>query len=167
MKTLYIIRHAKSSWKYHHLDDIDRPLNKRGKRDAPEMGDRLKSQGIVPHLMISSPAKRAFATCKIIAEALDYPKKDIELNNKLYHASEDTLMDIIQDIDDSWDSVMIFGHNPGLTYFANSLASTDLDNLPTCGVFACTFDVDSWSETDFEKGSLQFYDYPKNVPQIN
>ncbi|UII29010.1 histidine phosphatase family protein [Fulvivirga maritima] len=163
MKTLYIIRHAKSSWKYHHLDDIDRPLNKRGKRDAPDMGERLSVLNIIPHLMISSPAKRAYATCKTIAKALEYPKEAIEINDKLYHASEDSLMDIIQDIENSWDSVMIFGHNPGLTLFANSLADTNIDNIPTCGIVACTFDVDSWAETDFGKGKLMFYDYPKKV----
>ncbi|UII32725.1 histidine phosphatase family protein [Fulvivirga ulvae] len=161
MKTLYIVRHAKSSWDYPNLSDQDRPLNKRGERDAPKMGERLNNRGIFPDLMLSSPANRALTTCKTIARELDYPLDGIEINDHLYHASEDSLLDIVNSTDDTWLSLMIFGHNPGFTDFANSLTDEYLDNIPTCGVFACTFEVDSWQDVDFGNGRLLFFDYPK------
>lgn len=163
MKTLYIVRHAKSSWKFPNLSDRDRPLNKRGKKDAPEMGKRLKKRGIHPELMMSSPAKRALAACTAIAKALDYPLDDIEVNEQIYHGGEDHLLDLVKNTDDAWDSLMIFGHNPDFTDFANSLCRTDIDNIPTTGVVACTFDVDYWDQVDFGKGSLIFFDYPKKT----
>lgn len=161
MKTLYIVRHAKSSWDYPELSDIDRPLNKRGEKDAPEMGRRLNQRDIFPDLMISSPANRALTTCKVIASALDYPQESIEVNDRVYHAGENRLLDVVRNADDTWLSVMIFGHNPGFTDFANSLTDEYIDNIPTCGVFACTFDVDRWQEVDFGKGKKLFFDYPK------
>lgn len=161
MKTLYLARHAKSSWDYPNLKDIDRPLNKRGERDAPEMGKRLKLRGIFPDLIISSPANRALTTCKTIAKELDYPQESIDINDEVYHAGENRLLKVVQNTDDTWLSLMIFGHNPGFTDFANSLANTQIDNIPTCGIFACTFDVEKWTDVNFGKGSTLFFDYPK------
>ncbi|MBL6445455.1 histidine phosphatase family protein [Fulvivirga sp. 29W222] len=161
MKTLYIVRHAKSSWDHPQLSDKDRPLSKRGERDAPKMGQRLYNRGISPDLILSSPANRAITTCKTIARALGYPLENIEIDDHLYHASEDLLLDIVNNTNDIWLSLMIFGHNPGFTDFANSLTDGDLDNIPTCGVFACTFEVGSWQEVGFGNGSLLFFDYPK------
>ncbi|MGK7389841.1 MAG: SixA phosphatase family protein [Candidatus Cyclobacteriaceae bacterium M2_1C_046] len=161
MKTLYLVRHAKSSWKDSSLDDEDRPLNKRGKRDAPKMGERLAKRNVFPDLMITSPAVRARTTCEVIADVLEYPEGEIEENEDVYLASEGELLSLVQRCDNLWNTVMIFGHNPGFTEFANSLADEDIDNIPTCGVFACTFDVDDWSEVDFGKGEMILFDYPK------
>lgn len=161
MKTLYLVRHAKSSWDHPYLDDIDRPLNKRGQRDAPDMGKRLHSRGIFPDLIISSPANRALTTCKEIAKALGYAKDAIEISDKMYHAGENRLLEIVRNTDDTWLSLMIFGHNPGFTDFANKLTHGDIDNIPTCGVFACTFDVDAWHQVGFGIGRELFFDYPK------
>ena len=161
MKTLYLVRHAKSSWDYPHLSDHDRPLNGRGKRNAPEMGARLASRGIKPDLMISSSAKRARRTANAIAAEVGYAKGDIIRTKYLYHAGEHEMLSLVQKQHDEAPTLMLFGHNPGFTGFANALADTDIDNIPTSGVAAIQFDVDSWKDVDFGKGELLFFDYPK------
>jgi phosphohistidine phosphatase len=165
MKTLYVVRHAKSSWDEPGLSDFDRPLNDRGKRDAPRMGKRLKDRDVHPDLMLSSPAKRAMSTCKRIAEALGYATDRIKTDRALYHADEDEILSTVRDIKDKHNVVMIFGHNPGLTDFIhrmNRISSATIDDIPTCGVAAFHFNIDSWQEIDFGKGELVFYDYPKS-----
>ena len=112
MKRLTLLRHAKSSWKYPNLDDLDRPLNRRGRRDAPMMGKRLAKDKTLPDLMISSPAKRAWKTAKIIAREVGCEKAKIEKNIALYEAGVSELIQVIQKIDGKYDDVMIFGHNP-------------------------------------------------------
>lgn len=161
MKTLYLVRHAKSSWDDPSLDDEDRPLNKRGNRDAPKMGERLAKRRVFPDLIITSPAERARITCEVIADILEYPEGEIEVDEDVYLASQTELLSIVRACDDLWNTVMVFGHNPGFTDFANSLADEDIDNIPTCGIFACTFDVDQWDEVDFGKGKMILFDYPK------
>ena len=163
MKTLYLVRHAKSSWDFPELPDDQRPLNKRGKRNAPEMGIRLKKQEILPDLMLSSPAVRAYDTCKIIAKKIGYPKKKIQKDTDIYHAAPRELLGIIQRTDPSFNSLMLFGHNPGFTELANDLANTAIWNIPTCGVFACVFGVDTWRDIRFGSGQMLFYDYPKRI----
>src|SRR5690606_530283 len=148
MKNLYIVRHAKSSWADPNLDDFERGLNERGKRDAPRMGKRLKEKEIHPDFMVSSPAKRAFSTAKRIGEILDYPKEKIKTNRLLYHADEETILSVVQTLNDKYNAVFIFGHNPGLTDFVNSIAETEvfIDNVPTSGVVGYAIPVDSWSD---------------------
>lgn len=163
-KFLYLIRHAKSSWKDTSLRDFDRPLNQRGKRDAPEMGRRLASSGVIADLMLTSPAKRALTTCRILAKEIDYPSAAIEQDEDIYHAGPSTLIDVVNEIDDTWRTVLLFGHNPGFTDFANRLNNTGIDNIPTCGIVLCRFDVDSWKEIRFGSGKQVFFDYPKNQP---
>lgn len=162
MKTLYLIRHAKSSWEFPELPDKERPLNKRGKRDAPDMGGRLANKGFFPDLMLSSPAKRALRTCEIIADKLKYPEGAIETNSKIYHAGSQKLLEVVKSIDDAWNVVCLFGHNPGFTDFANALSGTNIDNIPTCGIFACEFDTGTWAKVDYGMGKQVFYDYPKS-----
>jgi phosphohistidine phosphatase len=164
MKTLYVIRHAKSSWDSIDLDDFDRPLNDRGKRDAPRMGKRLKEKNIHPDLMLSSPAKRALSTAKRLAKILSYGKDLIKTDRLLYHAGEETMLSIIRDLKDKHEVVFVFGHNPGLTEFVNSIKddSLDIDNVPTCGIVAFKFDTDSWREVSWGKGKMLFFDYPKS-----
>ena len=162
MKTLFIVRHAKSSWKDSTLSDFDRPLNKRGKRDVPDMGARLKSQNILPDLIISSPAKRAFAAAKGIAKQMGYPLIGIIKADALYHASSKHIIGLIAATNDRHDSLMIFGHNPGFTYLVNDLCDFYLNNLPTCGIYGIEFPIDSWKALPVQKGKKVFYDYPKS-----
>jgi len=164
VKTLFIIRHAKSSWDASNIDDFERPLNDRGKRDAPRMGKRLKEKDIQPTLLLSSPAKRALSTAKAIAKVLKYPKDDIKTDRRLYHADEETMLTVVRELKEKQDVVMIFSHNPGLTEFVNSLmdGELDIDNVPTCGVVAFKLDLDTWKDVDWGKGKLLFFDYPKS-----
>ena len=164
MKTLFIIRHAKSSWDASNVDDFERPLNERGKRDAPRMGKRIKEKEIYPDQMVSSPAKRAFSTAKKIAKVLNYPKDHIKTDRRLYHADEETILTVVRELKEKCKTVMIFGHNPGLTEFVNSLmdGQQDIDNIPTCGVVAFQFNIESWTEVDWGKGKMLFFDYPKS-----
>jgi phosphohistidine phosphatase len=164
VKTLFIIRHAKSSWDASNIDDFERPLNDRGKRDAPRMGKRFKEKDIHPDLLLSSPAKRALSTAKRIAKELKYPKDDIKTDRRLYHADEETMLTVVRELKDNRNVVMIFSHNPGLTEFVNSLMNgeLDIDNVPTCGVVAFQFNFDSWKDVDWGKGKLLFFDYPKS-----
>ncbi len=162
MRSLLIFRHAKSSWDYPNLDDFDRPLNKRGEKDAPDMGRRLDDLGYFPDLMISSPAKRAIETCTVIADAVEYPKKAIKKDERLYHASASEILEILKETDDLWLNVAIFGHNPGLTSFANHLNNTSIYNIPTAGMVMCDLDIESWKEIEFSKGKMRFFDFPKN-----
>jgi len=164
VKTLIIIRHAKSSWDASSIDDFERPLNDRGKRDAPRMGKRFKEKDIHPDLLLSSPAKRALSTAKRIAKELKYPKDNIKTDRRLYHADEETMLTVVRELKDKLHVVMIFSHNPGLTEFVNSLMDGDLDidNVPTCGVVAFQFNFDSWKDLDWGKGKLLFFDYPKS-----
>ncbi len=161
-KFLYLIRHAKSSWDNPSLTDFERPLNKRGKRDAPEMGKRLAQRQVIADLMLSSPANRALTTCRHIAKEIDYPEEAIEEDEEIYHAGPSTLLKVVREIDDTWRTVLMFGHNPGFTDFANALNNTGIDNIPTCGIVLCRFEIDSWSEVQFGSGEEVFFDYPKN-----
>lgn len=160
MKTLYLVRHAKSSWKDSSLDDIERPLNKRGKRDAPFMGELLKEKVVIPDVVISSPAKRASKTAQIITEQIGYSKKDIIYAEEIYEASSRELVDFIKKLDDKYNSVMIFGHNPGFTMLNNFLSKKYIDNIPTCGIVALEFN-NSWKEIEKNSAKMLFFDFPK------
>ena len=163
MKRLFLVRHAKSSWDDPSLDDIDRPLNNRGKKNAPEMGLRLRKQGIIPDLLISSPAKRAHSTARKISEAIGYPEKSILIDDRLYHGSSNSMLAILHELKKKINSAMLFGHNPGFTDFANTLCGINIYNIPTAGIVAIDFSVETWAEVDYSKGELVFFDYPKKV----
>ncbi len=162
MKDLILIRHAKSSWKDSSLDDRERPLNKRGERDAPEMGARLARHRNRPDLIVSSPAVRALETARIIARKLGYPRKDIVVQERLYGAGVVELLDVIRNSDDSVVTLMLFGHNPGLTELANHLGPRPIPNLPTCGVLHLGFDTDTWPTVGYARGNEVLFDFPKN-----
>ena len=160
-KYLILIRHAKSSWENPSLRDFDRPLNGRGQRDAPEMGRRLAEKEIIADLMLTSPANRAITTCQTIAEKIGYPLKAIEKDEEIYHAGPSTLLEVVRSIDDSWRTVLLFGHNPGFTDFANALNNTDIENIPTCGMVSIKFEVNSWQDISYGSGIQLEFDYPK------
>ncbi|HLO82975.1 MAG TPA: histidine phosphatase family protein [Chitinophagaceae bacterium] len=162
MKRVLLVRHAKSDWSV-EADDFDRPLNERGKRDAPMMASRLQKRNIPIDAFVSSPAKRALRTAKIFAETLEYKKDDIILKRELYLAAPETFYSVIEKMDDKVNTIALFSHNNGITEFANSLGVARIDNMPTCSVFAFTIDADSWSGFRKAKKEFLFFDYPKKV----
>lgn len=163
MKTLTIVRHAKSSWNEPGLGDRERPLNKRGKRDAPVMGERIADAGIRPSLIVSSPATRAWTTAKVIAEKLTYPVEFLQRENELYLASLNDILNVVVAQDEGFKSLMVVGHNPGLTDFVNYLSPGLTNNLPTAGVVSVNIDQDHWNLYERPKTELVLHDYPKKA----
>lgn len=164
MKHLTLVRHAKSDWSLPGQQDWDRPLNKRGQRDAPEMARRLRARKLKPDLILSSPAVRALSTAAIMARELKVPASHVRQDERLYLASPADMLAVIHELGGAAKHLMVFGHNPGITDFANRLSAGDhIDNLPTCGVFTATFDIDGWTALDWGSGQDAEFDYPKNV----
>ncbi|NBP69251.1 MAG: histidine phosphatase family protein [Cytophagia bacterium] len=161
MKTLYVVRHAKSSWDNPLLDDFSRPLNDRGKRDVPNMAKRLKEKHLVLDLILTSTAVRTLTTAHGIAKVLGYDENRIKGLADLYHASPEKILEILNQVNDHCDVVMLVGHNPGLTDFVNALSPMAIDNVPTCGIAAFQLDIDTWKEMEMKEETLLFYDYPK------
>ena len=161
MKTLILVRHAKSDWGNPGLDDFDRPLNERGKKDAPVMAQRLLDKKIKIDVFIASPAKRAAKTAKIFAETFKQKKDDIIFKEKLYLAEPSAIFSVIADADNDFKTVAVFSHNYGITDFANQLTDARIDNIPTCGVFAIKIHSDTWSDFREAKKEFWFFDYPK------
>jgi phosphohistidine phosphatase len=162
-KILLLIRHAKSDWNNASLSDFDRPLNDRGKKDAPVMARRLLDKKIKIDAFLASPAKRAKKTATIFANEYERGKDEIIFKPELYGAAEDVFYDVISKADDEFDSLAIFAHNPGLTDFANLLTDTRIDNIPTCGIFAVKINSKHW--TDFKEAQKEFwfFDSPKGM----
>lgn len=140
------------------MADIDRPLNNRGKDDAPIMGRRLRDRGVVPDLVITSPAKRARRTTKEIAGAMGY-EGDVDVVDSIYGGGAGEIIRVAQSIDESVTSLMVVGHNPDMTELANVLTDFEIDNVPTCAIFGVEFDC--WSNVGMALGRFQFFDYPK------
>ncbi len=161
MKELLIIRHAKSSWGNIGQSDFERPLNDRGERDAPEMARRLIARAISIDLFIASTAKRAFITATYFAEANNKKASDINKRQELYHAPSTIYYEVLETVNATINTVAIFAHNPGITDFVNSLGTTQIDNMPTCGVFAVKLHTTDWSQIKTCKKEFWFFDYPK------
>jgi phosphohistidine phosphatase len=162
MKTLLLVRHAKSDWSEAGMNDIERPLNERGKKDAPEMAKRIRKKGVKIDAFLSSPAKRAFRTARYFAEAYDVKKDEIQLEKTLYGALPSQFDQVISLLKDKDDTVAVFSHNPGITEFANTLCEVHTDNIPTCGVFVVQAEVEKWQDFGKAEKKFLFYDYPKN-----
>lgn len=161
MKTLYLVRHAKSSWNDRSLDDIDRPLNGRGKRDAPDMGRRLARQGHWPGQVIASPARRARDTARAICAELDIAADTIHIDEDLYFSGVEGMLRAIERADDAHDTLMLVGHNPTMTELANLLGDLGEWNMPTCAIAIIGFDMASWGLVRTVDGRLLGYDTPK------
>lgn len=162
MKSLILMRHAKSSWAFPGLRDFDRPLSARGIRNAPEMGERLLNRSIKPGLMIASPANRTKNTAQLVAQKLSFPQERIVLEKKLYHAHYKEISYVISQQSDNYRSIMMLGHNPGFTDFVNMLLTEDrIENIPTAGVVVLNLRIKSWKEIYGAKADLFFFDYPK------
>ncbi|POY36045.1 histidine phosphatase family protein [Solitalea longa] len=162
MKTLYLIRHAKSDKSVYNMPDFDRPLNERGLKDAPAMGVILARKITKPDLIISSPALRAHTTAKLFAEKLVYPVDNIRLCETIYEASVSSLLKLVNNLEDELNTIIMFGHNPGFTDFFNYLTDNNLINLPTCGIVKIDFDLESWEMISHGTGVSTYIDYPKN-----
>ena len=161
MKTLYLVRHAKSSWKYPDLDDFERPLNKRGRKNAPLMGKLLKKLNVNPDIIVSSPANRAATTARMLAAKINYPLENIQYSEILYEFSEGALIQILKRIDDCVAKAMIVGHNPGLNNMANYLGNRQISNIPTAGVYCLDLNIASWTKIGQNCGKSIFFEFPK------
>jgi len=163
IKTLLIVRHAKSSWGVEALTDFERPLNDRGKKDAPVMAQRLLDKNIQIDAFVSSPAKRAKKTAELFAEVYGYKVADINFLSALYQAPVSVFAEVIAQLEDDINSVALFSHNPGITSFVNSLVpeKVQLDNMPTCAVFAIQAHITKWADFEKAKKEFLFFDYPK------
>ena len=166
MKTVLLVRHAKSSWDDPLMNDFERPLNERGKKDAPIMARRIKDRKISIEAFISSPAKRAKKTAKLFAEVFEVNEEKIRYKTELYHADTEAFYSVIENTDNAVNSIAVFSHNPGITYFANELTEVKLDDMPTCAVFVLHADCSKWK--DFRKAKKHFllFDYPKAMSTI-
>jgi phosphohistidine phosphatase len=160
MKTLVLIRHAKSDWSDFSVRDFDRKLNARGKRDAPIMGQRLAERHIQPDAFTVSTACRAKATARLMAPALGFSFADINWKDELYLSSPSTMKSVIRQTADHVRTLALLAHNPGITELVCQLANTDIGNVPTCGVITLELPVDCWSEVS-NRARLLDFDYPK------
>lgn len=162
MKTLLLIRHAKSDQSFFG-NDFERPLNERGKTDVPVMAQRLIDKKISISLFVASPAKRAKKTAELFCSNLNKNTEDILFISKLYHAAPEIFYEVISELDDRHSTVAIVSHNPGITYFVNELiGSYVINNMPTCGIFAVKINSEKWSDFSSSKKEFLFFDYPKN-----
>jgi phosphohistidine phosphatase len=161
VKTLLIIRHAKAESIF-TVNDFERPLNERGKKDAPIMAQRVKARSIKPDAFISSPASRAKKTATLFCETLGSNTDDIIYISALYHAPAEIFYSVIKEVADDFNCVAVFAHNPGITNFVNHLsADIKIDNMPTCGVFAIKVSCTGWKDFAKAKKDFLFFDYPK------
>ncbi len=163
MKTLYLIRHAKSSWSNPSQRDHDRPLNDRGQRDAPRIGAFLAERKIKPDCIVSSSANRAVTTAKIIAKHVDFPEGKIETKERLYLCHLDSLLGEIQKLPPEKETVMFFGHNPTYTEIANYFSDKWIPNVPTCGVSKIEIHAENWADISTENAQLTEFWFPKGL----
>lgn len=162
MKTIYFIRHAKSSWDDITLDDHDRPLNPRGKRDAPKMANRLASLEVAADGFVSSSAIRAKQTSEAFRRALNISAANCLYDKNLYHAWPEGIENRVKEVSDEWSTVLFFGHNPGYTELANRIMhNAYIGNVPTCGIIMVEADIDSWADFSLAKARRAGYFYPK------
>jgi phosphohistidine phosphatase len=161
LRNICFVRHAKSSWVHPQLEDIERPLSKRGERDAPYMASKMVELQITPDLIITSPAIRARTTARIFADAANLDSSRFIVNDMLYGADVTGIVKMVQEVDDSINSVFVFGHNPTMTIVANCFAGVDIDNVPTCGVLQAKTMVSSWKDWSPEVSAFVGFYYPK------
>src|ERR1043166_7418135 len=160
MKTLLLVRHAKSNKDHPGLADRDRPLADRGRKEAPKMGKRLAKRGVKPDVLVSSPALRALTTAQLMADEIGYGRDDIVVDDRLYASSDDRLLAVIRALDDKVGCVMLFGHNPEFTDLAHRLSS-DIVDMPTCAVAEFRFDTNRWSDVGKLEPAQSTLDHPQ------
>ncbi|WP_033958674.1 SixA phosphatase family protein [Psychroserpens jangbogonensis] len=160
MRQIVLIRHAKSSWE-HDVNDAERPLKKRGFRDAALVSNAFKNTSFTPDIIFSSPANRASSTCRIFMNILNYDDHILHIEDELYDFSGQNVIDFIAKIDDSYEKVMIFGHNHAFTSICNIFGDQFIDNLPTSGLVVINFDVTSWQ--NIKKGTTKLTIFPRDL----
>ena len=162
MKRLIVVRHAKSDWSLPGQEDWDRPLNPRGQRDAPAMARRLRSRRLKPDRILSSPAVRALATATIMARELRVAPALLQSVERLYLATPVDVLAVVRELGGAARHLMVVGHNPGITEFANRLSGGEtIDNMPTCAVFTARFDIAAWDRLDWGQGKDGEFAYPR------
>ena len=161
MKTLYLVRHAKSSWANANTGDFDRPLNERGLKSATLMAALLKEKKVLPEMIVTSPANRAITTADIFCDTLEFPKVLIQRRIEIYEGGTGNLLNIVQQLPDSGKTVMLFGHNPTITEFSNLLSGHHIDSMVTCSVARIDMAVESWKDAAKNTGKLVWYEFPK------
>lgn len=159
MKTIYIVRHAKSSWEYEGIDDIDRPLKKRGIKDAYLIADVLNQTIIRPDAFISSCATRALHTGVIFSNVFKFPMANLKISKSLYSFSDGYLVKTIKALDDDYDSAIVFSHDHGINTFVNEFGNEPIAHVPTCGVIGIQFDTKHWKS--IKKGKTVVKEFPK------
>ena len=162
MKQLYLLRHGKSSWDQPRLDDFERPLNKRGHRDAPVMGKVMAGLKLMPDLIITSPAVRAAFNARIVAAEIGFPESKLQYDNRVYEASVNMLLKILCAVDQHVNTLLLVGHNPGLTDLVDYLSDKKIENLQTTGLYGMELGVDNWPDVSEGSGKYILYDFPKN-----
>lgn len=165
-RMLHIIRHAKSTWEYEGVSDIDRPLKLRGIRDAYEMARRVKINRLIPEKIICSPANRAMHTASIFVRVFEKQYNIVDIDTRLYTQGYKKIIDLIGEQDDTVKHLMIFGHNPDFSDLAGHFAKESYIDMPTCGIVSLAFETDSWSEISNEKVISEEVDYPKKVLKV-
>ncbi|CAM1339625.1 SixA phosphatase family protein [Tenacibaculum aestuarii] len=160
MKTLYIVRHAKSSWEYDSVKDIDRPLKERGINDAHLLSKYLAKKINKPDVFLSSSANRALHTAVIFCENFGYPLSNLKIKRQLYNFSDGYLVKTVKALDDSFDSAIVFSHDHGINSFVNKFGNKPIAHVTTCGVVGIQFDTKHWK--DIKKGSTILIEFPKN-----
>lgn len=160
MKTLYIVRHAKSSWEYKSIKDIDRPLKERGIKDAHLISSFLAKKNTRPGVFISSSANRALHTALIFCENFEYPISNLKIKKQLYSFSDGYLVKTVKALDSDFNSAIIFSHDHGINSFVNNYGDKPIAHVPTCGVIAIEFDEKHWK--NIKKGKTVLVEFPKN-----
>jgi phosphohistidine phosphatase len=159
MKTLFIVRHAKSSWKYEGIKDIDRPLKRRGINDAYLISSVLQKKIETPSVFVSSCANRALHTGMIFSYTFNYPLANLKISKSLYSFSDGYLIKTIKALDNGFDSAIIFSHDHGISDFVNKFGDKSIDHVPTCGVVAIEFKTNHWK--NIKDGKTLFTEFPK------
>jgi len=163
MKTLYLLRHAKSSWDNPDLKDFERPLSERGIRDVPLMAERFRSRKGRVDTIICSPAVRTKTTAQMFAKELGFPRDEIGSNPELYFAGSNMFLKAASLLDEECEMAIMVGHNPAITEFVNEMAGSDIANIPTCGLVELRLPIDDWSKIAFASAELIDFDFPKKA----
>lgn len=161
MKTLYLIRHAKSDWNSSDLTDFERTLNKQGFNEAPFMAKKLIEYNFKPDHIICSPAKRTTSTAQLICAEINYPLKDIIFEHSIYEASVNALVSLVNSLPNNKNEITIIGHNPSITELSNYLTDEHIGNMPTCSIIKIELEIDNWDEITRGIGIQKFFIYPK------
>jgi len=161
MKTLFLLRHAKSSWDHKELRDFERPLAERGLSDIHKIGQRFLHSGRSVGCIITSPAVRAKSTALLFAREIGYPEDDVTTNPELYFAGAPMFMKAASLVDENFSSAMLVGHNPAITEFVNDLSDAGIDNIPTSGLVELALPIEHWSQIKYGRARLVDFDYPK------